>query len=324
MPDLIIIRLHPEKPTDGASFTSNLAGLNPPATGLHITVSDMSFKDPQGANNPIGTAYYDPADPNSTIVQHLLPFPMLGLAAVATAVIVISLPPPPPYAEYVTSDLRLTITRGTQTIVDRSLNYNVGVDAGAVVPLGLDPIQYAALGTVPPATIALYLSLPDPGVGLDPTRGFVNVPTDGSPPNYGELLIAIQKIYAQDPGGVFDINSPPLTAAQARHIAYEILWNRDLNPLPVPPDPLEELYTLPLAASLGTDRQTFESDLITYYTTNNTQAEVLAKYVLALSAALACEKKTNDATRAGFELPVLPGIVDAGGRTAETHVILSG
>jgi hypothetical protein len=43
-----------------------------------------------------------------------------------------------------------------------------------------------------------------------------------------------------------------------------------------------------------------------------------------VSAALACEKKTNDAHRVGFELPVLPGIIDASGRTAETDVILSG
>jgi hypothetical protein len=317
MSDLIIIRLHPEKPTDGASFTSYL-------TGLTITVSDMSVANPQGVNNPIGTAFYDPADPASTIVQHVLSLipPPPTLAAVATAVIVINpAKEPPAYKEYVTSDLRLSITRGTQTIVDQSLNYNVGVDTGAVVPAGLDPIAYAALGPV-----ALYLALPDPGVGLDPSRAFVNVPTDGSPPNYDELLAAVQKVYAQDPGGVFDINSPPLTAAQARHIANEILWNRQLNPLPAPPEALENLYTLPgaSATNVTTDRQQFEGDLTTYYTTNSTQAEVLAKYVFALSAALVCEKKTNDATNAGFELPVLPGIVDSSGKTTETDVILSG
>ncbi len=318
MPDLIIIRLHPANPTDGASFTGYL-------TGLTITVSDMSVANPQGVNNPIGTAFYNPADPTSTIVQHFLSIlpPPPVLAAVATAAIVINpAKEPPAYPEYVTSDLRLTITRGPLTIVDQSLNYNVGVDTGAVVPAGLDPAQYAALGPV-----ALYLALPNPGVGLDPSLAYVNVPTDGSPPGYDELLAAIQKVYAKDPGGVFDINSPPLTAAQARHIAYEILSNRQLNPLPSPPEPLEALYTLPNASSsstVETDRQQFESNLTTYYATNNTQAEVLAQYVFALSAALVCEKQTNNATNAGFELPVLPGIAGSSGKTTETDVILSG
>ncbi len=317
MPDLIIIRLHPASPTDGPTFTSYL-------TGLSITVSDMSVANPQGMNNPIGVAFYNPADPASTIVQHFLSIipPPPALAAVATAAIVINPAKEPPlYPEYVTSDLRLTITRGTLTIVDQSLNYNVGVDTGAVVPAGLDPAAYAALGPV-----ALYLALPNPGVGLDPSLAYVNVPTNGSPPGYDELLAAIQKVYAKDPGGVFDINSSPLTAAQARHIAYEILSNRQLNPLPSPPDALEGLYTLPNASSssVATERQQFESDLTAYYSTNNTQAEVLAQYVFALSAALVCEKQTNNATNAGFELPVLPGIAGSSGKTTGTDVILSG
>jgi hypothetical protein len=313
MPDLIIIRLHPATPTDGASFTGYL-------TGLTITVSDMSVANPQGVNNPIGTAFYDPANPTSTIVQHVMPLPTPGPAAVATAAIVVNpAKEPPTYPEYVTSDLRLTITRGPLTIVDQSLNYNVGVHTGASVPANHDPAAYAALGPV-----ALYLALPPPGVGLDPSLAFVTVPTDGSPPSYDELLAAVQKVYAKDPGGVFDINSPPLTTAQARHIAYEILGNRQLNPLPSPPDTLEQLYTAPTTSAHDTERQQFESDLTTYYATNSTQAEVLAQYVFALSAALVCEKMTNSATNAGFELPVLPGIAGSSGKIDETDVILSG
>lgn len=317
MSDLIIIRIHPEKPTDGVSFTSYLAGLT-------ITVNDMSAGNPLGVNNPIGSAFYDPGNAASTIVQHVMPAPSSGLAAIATAVIVIDPnKEPPAYKEYVMSDLRLTITRGTQTIVDQSLNYNVAVKTNAAVPMGHSPADYANLKPV-----ALYLALPDPGVGLDPSNAFVNVPTNGAPPNYDELLAAVQKVYAKDPGGAFDINSSPLTAAQARHIANEIVWNRTLTPMPDPPRKLEDLYTLPkpggtLDTDVETGRQKFESDQITYYTTNNTQAEVLAKYVFALSAALVCEKKTNDATHAGFELPVLPGIVDSNGKTAVTDVILS-
>jgi len=329
MSDLIIIRLHPDKPIDGATFTNYL-------TDLKIAITDMSIRNmadgtllanPQGRGNPIGSAFYDPTDPNGTIVQHIIFTPLATFASVATAVIAISVPPPPPlvvgYPEYpingIPNDLRLTITRGTQTIVDRSLNYNVDVDTGTAVPATQDPFQYAAL-----APTALYLALPDPLIGVDPAHAFVNVPTDGSPPNFDDLMQAVAKVYAADPGGVFDINSPPLTAGQARHIAYEILWNRTLNPLPVPPDPIEELYTVGPALAADSDRQKFESDLLTYSTTLNTQAETLAKYVFALSAALACENETNAAPHAGFAFPVLPGLINSGAKSAETDVILSG
>jgi hypothetical protein len=311
MSDLIIIRLTPQKPTDAASFANDL-------TGLTITVNDMSFNNPSGANNPIGTAFYDPSNPASTIAQHVMPSPPPGFAAVATAVIVIDpAKEPPAYPEYVTSDLRLTITRGAQTIVDQSLNYNVAVVTGGVVPPGLDPLAYAALGPV-----ALYLSLPSSGIGLDPGRAFVNVPTDGSPPNYDELLANVKKVLDKDPGtGAYDITA--LTPPQCRQVAYEIIWNRDINPLPAPPDPLEDLYTTPNASSLDSDRQSFESQLITYFTTNNAQAETLAKYVRALSAALANENLTNNAPHAGLALPVLPGVGSSGSKVAETEVILS-
>jgi hypothetical protein len=313
MSNLVIIRLHPEKPTDGSTFTSYL-------TDLRITVSDMSFANPQGTGNGIGSAFYDPTDPNGTIVQHEIFLPAPAFASVATAAILIDPAKlPPTYAEYQTSDLRLTITRGTQKIVDRSLNYNVDVDAGAAVPPGQDPILYAVLGPT-----SLYIALPDPGIGLDPTRASVDVPKDGSPPNFDDLLLAIQRVYAGDPTGVFDINSPPLTQPQARHIAYEILWNRQLNPLPVPPASLEELYTAGPALAPDANRQKFESDLLTYSTTTDTQAEVLAKYVFALSAALACERQSNTAARVGLTIPVLPGIAAVGGKAAQTDVILSG
>jgi hypothetical protein len=313
MPDLIIIRLSPQKPTDGVSFANYLVGLS-------ITVNDMSFQNSSGAGNPIGTAFYDPSNPTSTIVQHVMspPAPPLTPAAVATAAIVINpAKEPPAYKEYLTSDLRLVITRGAQTILDQSLNYNVAVDIGGAVPAGLDPILFAALGPV-----ALYLSLPAPGIGLDPNSAFVSIPPDGSAPNFNQLLASVTAVLTQDPGaGSYDIAA--LTPAQCRHIAYEIIGNRTLNPLPVPPDPLEELYTLPDAASLESDRRRFEGDLATFYTTNNSRADALAPYVFALSAAHACENMTNNASRAGFKLPVLPGVGGTPGKATDADVILS-
>ncbi len=301
MPSMIIIRLHPETPTDFTTFQKFLDGPSPPTTRLAIAVRDMSFSNPTATNNVIGTARYDPGKPDTTILQHP------GTAAATAVVVIDPAKLPPGYPEYDTSDLRLTITRGTQTIADNSLNYNVGIHVGPLPPL-------AAYPTLTP--VGLYLALP----AVDPSRAYVPIPTDGSPPAYDDLLAAVQKVYAKDPGGTFDINSPPLTAAQARHIAYEIVSNRDLNPLPDIPngDTIDQLYTT--GGGKDDDRQKFEGQLSSYYATIDTQAGVMAKYVMALSAALACERRTNAATNAGFDLPVLPGV----GGTGDTDVILSG
>jgi hypothetical protein len=312
MSDLIIIRLVPATPVTGLDFTNYLKGLK-------IVVTDMSFQNPKGTGNVIGSAFYDPLDATSTIVQHIIPAFPFPPAAVATAAIVIT--EPAGYKEYETADLRLTITRGVapnvESIVDQSVNYNATIDKGGVVPGTHDPTLYAVLGPT-----ALYLSLPDPGIGLDPNRAHVNVPTDGSPPNYDELLAAVLKVVGEDPGAG-SYNVAALTPLQSRHIANEIIANRDLNPLPLPPDTLEELYTQPAAAGLDNDRKKFEADLTTYYTTTGMQAEVLAKYVFGVSAALACEILTNNVAHVGFAVPVLPGTGSAGAKIAEMELILS-
>ena len=66
MPNLIIIRLLPTKPTDGTSFANALVGLK-------ISATDMSVQDPTGTSYTVGTAYYDLHDKNSTNVQHIVP-----------------------------------------------------------------------------------------------------------------------------------------------------------------------------------------------------------------------------------------------------------
>ncbi|HZO90884.1 MAG TPA: hypothetical protein VFB38_21335 [Chthonomonadaceae bacterium] len=71
MADMIVIRLHPDKPIGGADFTNYL-------NGLTLTAYDLSTGDPKvGAS--IGTATYLPPpnpatpwipDPATRIVQH--------------------------------------------------------------------------------------------------------------------------------------------------------------------------------------------------------------------------------------------------------------
>jgi hypothetical protein len=332
MPDLIVIRLHPDKPTDGDSFTEYLKDLK-------IIISDLSFarphgKDAQGNDNAIGTALYDPSNPACNIVQHYLP--QVGVqppsvAAVATGAIVIDPKfESPTYPEYISSDVRLTITRKGLAIVDRSVNFNAVV-TGDKPPSGAfsgsakapDP---KVVGTYAGYAPSLYLALPNPGVGLDAKNtAFVNVPTDGTPPNYYELFGAIQKVLDQDPTSG-NYNMATLTVDQSRHVAREIIGNRTLNPLPVPPKGklLEVFYTLQNGSADDNGRNAFESALATFYTIFGAQVDVLARYVFAVSAALACQNVSDAAPRAGFAVPVLPGSTTTNaGSVTNADVILS-
>src|SRR5215218_8845401 len=120
MADLIVLRLHPVKPTSGTEFINYLEGASGlPSDNLEITARDLSVGDPaDGAL--VGQATYvppgppppspPPPDPNTDIVQHehldwtVFP-PQPALAAAATAVIEVQ----PPTNEYQFRDLRLEI-----------------------------------------------------------------------------------------------------------------------------------------------------------------------------------------------------------------------
>jgi hypothetical protein len=105
-----------------------------------------------------------------------------------------------------------------------------------------------------------------------------------------------------------------------RRIAYDIVWSYQ-NTLPAPPDPLESLYTNPpnpggsnvtsssgsnSTSSLETDRQKFEGTLSSFYSTRNSTAERLTKFVAAVSAAVFCEQTSLNSTAALLEFPVSP------------------
>lgn len=126
--------------------------------GLSIIASDMSFKDPQGTNDAVGPAAKEP----------------------------------PAYAEHQASDLVLTITRGTQTLYDANLDYNVAVASVAKVR-SKDAANYAALSPV-----VLYLALPPGGVGVSQGQAHVGIPQNG-PPNYEDLLNAVTTVLNADP-----------------------------------------------------------------------------------------------------------------------------
>jgi len=123
-----------------------------------------------------------------------------------------------------------------------------------------------------------------------------------------------------------------LTYNQCRNIAYELLWSQQ-GPVPEPPV-IENLYTNPpndgaLTSGGSTtpnqnesDRQQFEAQLKTYYSSTNANADRLTNYVVALSAAVSCEQMSLAATEALIHFPAQP---DAAGTASasDQSVILT-
>lgn len=325
MPDLIILRLYPAEPTTAAEFTNYL-------NDLEITAYDFSFNQISGEQ--IGQAKYLPSDlSNSRISQNftfetvLLESPVLKLHAVATALIEV----PDGRTEYRFSDLRFTIARGGKEIINRSVHYNVPVVSVGTVPQPIIPNPSISAsdpyGSLNP--ISVYLSLPDPGRELDPNVAYVELPADGTPPRFDELKEAVKKVLRADPTVVNDADLESklanLTPGQCKHIAYEITWNRKIEPPPVLRRSLEAMYTKPDADSdeAERDRQRFEAELYSYYATHNAKADQLSRYIYALSAALFCERQSIEATQVKFAFPVRLTSTDTTSKIKQAEVMLS-
>lgn len=320
MPSLLIIRLHPEEPIAGDDFTAYLDNLT-------IEAHEVSFNDPTGSGPAFGSASYiapnlppspspDPTptqDADTRIVQHYSIAPMLPpgdfvrhFAAIATAII--EIPTPPAGGEHRTADVRLVIKRGADETLHKQIYFNVPVSNLA---LPGDPNNFVGM-----EPISLHLALASPAqsgsvIGM--------LPEDGTAPNFAVLRTAIENVLNAEPGHLNNIAE--LSRTQAKHIAYEIIWDRLAYPLPLPPRPLEEIYTGPQDASSDNerDRRIFEGNLLTYYTRHNAEADRLANFVFAVSAAIWCEQKTQSEPRVGFYFPVLPGEP-----SREAKVILTG
>jgi receptor-binding and translocation channel-forming TcA subunit of Tc toxin/ABC toxin-like protein len=341
MSDLIIIRLHPVNPTDGVTFTSYL-------NNLSIAAFDLSFAN-STTGDQIGQASgvwtppsSDPTDPglhqidinNTQIIQHFsvitdnAVFPPVQVVAEAVATAVIIVNPPPGHREYQTSDLRLQITNNQRGIADQNLDFNV--TTVSMDPLSGDPSDYISQGT------GVYFGLPDPGLGLDPTLAHVDLPSNGTPPDYDALLQAVNLVLAHDPDAAQSNleGLSPLTEAQARQVAYEIISNPKLIPIPDPQESLERLYTRPptdpalpgdALTQADQERKQFEANLTSYYATQSANAERLAGYVFAISAAIWAEIQTRSPAKVGFTFAVDPA--GSGGTTlkfAEVALVPAG
>ena len=325
MPDLILLRLHPSKPMAGKDFTASLQNLS-------ISAFDLSFGDSvtgtllgtaSGLANPhlSSTTNNNVNINNRSILQHYLDVEIdpinqakeRRLEAVATAVIVINTPPNHP--EYPTAnsyDLRLEITRGALAITDRRLDFNASVVT--VGSLSTNQKVYFGMAT------STYITLPPSSAGLNPALASVDLPPDGQPPSFAQLCAAINLVLADDPGapGGDMVSRSPLTPAQARQVASEIVWNRIANPLPEPPaslgtDPFGALYTDPpvdtgfSADDVQKARAQFEAELAGYYGVLEAEALRLAGFVFSASAAVAEEAMSITADRARLDFPLITG-----------------
>jgi len=312
---LIILRLHPVEPADAIQFELALRDLK-------IVVSDIGFGNLAG--NPIGDAEYlilpdfttpQIPDPATGIVQHVVQVsvlpPIFNLLAVATAVIEDTTGPP----EHATRDLMLEIHRGVGEIIHRQVYYNVPVS-----PLAL-PGNPAVFPFLQPTS--LHLTLPAAGQEKNAGDAFVDLPADGTPPSFDDVLGAIQVVLSNDPSVATDIAG--LTLQQCRHIAYEIAWNRNQFPLPDRDKPtLERLYTAPDNSNDKQDREEFEGQLVAYYAKHNAEAERLTGFVFAVSAAILCQNLSGQETEARFRFPVRIGAVVTTSKIKEAEVILRG
>ena len=208
--------------------------------------------------------------------------------------------------------------------------------------LALDPGPAAVTATVVvPGAAGFATQLP---FGAAPAGIIVGMTASGAGITPGSTVVAIagglvtlseQVAAAGVAAGTvvsFKPNLGALTRNQSRNIAYEMLWSQQ-GPLPSPPpsDPIENLYTNPpntgnltSGSSLNqqeSDRQQFEAQLKTYYTSTNANANRLTNYVYALSAAVACEQTSLAATLALIRFPGQPDTSGTASTTDQSVIL---
>lgn len=310
MPQALIIRLVPEEPVSGAAFSNYLPGLK-------IEAWDVSFAKPKvnvAADPPIGAAEFSVNPAITRIAQHWVPTLTFPPAAVATALLEVTAPAPKEYAD---ADILLRVTRNGTSLGSFVVEYNAAAVNLAVIPPAATP---PSASPFPVGAPAIHVFLPSPGSAASPNDAIVTLPKDGSPPSFADLKGAVQKVLSQDPGGSPALKD--LTPAQCRHIAYEIAWNRHLDPLPTPSPALELMYTTDAPGFDEQTHQLFAAELLKHRAAHDAKAEVLANYIYALVAALACEQKSIDASAAGLCFPIRPGVATPSGKIKESEVVL--
>ena len=245
MSTLIVIRIIPQQPTKPGDFTKYL---NPSGLGaLQIAVDDLSFnnpidgpklgmatyivpstppkplaavKVPPGPAPSFSSPKYSP-NPKSGIIQHYDLQPPLPpdtafyqLDSVATAVIEV---PTGTTVENVRIVAQWGSGAGATPVPGNMDFYNIVTTAGPApdlnawtpnpTPPGPNPLPqdnpWAEL------TPSIYLHLPAPPTAANPFS--FQLPSDGTPPPFDDLMNAVQQMLKTDPGGA----AKPKTSAAA-------------------------------------------------------------------------------------------------------------
>jgi hypothetical protein len=355
MTNVILIRLLPSPTCSASDFAGYLTGLE--ITAYDRTVYNTSPDVVNGANDiPLGsttgvatvgqiltvgqTKGAHPAETlTPSIIQHytinqdLTPWLDSNgnphFWSIATAVIVVNIDYtkyPYPHAEYPVDtayDIRLEITRNGFTLPTPAIEYNIQAQS---IPFGtLTGVQGAYMLTPE----SMYYILPQPPAPNATPGLSLTLDPGGQPPNFDALVQAIDNVLLKDsPATATSLaaQQQPLTVAQCGEIASEIVYDRDVLPLPNPvpeypppptppwapaksgiPPSILDLYTEP-NSDMDNLRQKFEAALTAYHATNDALASKLAVFVYAVSMAVDSEQRSASTPTAGFSFPVDPSI----------------
>jgi Tc toxin complex TcA C-terminal TcB-binding domain len=235
MSSLIVIRITPQSPVDAITFGGYL---NPSLGPLTITAYSLSYDSvddqplpgtkiaPSAVNNsaPATAGWtYDPNNGYMSFSQPAYPggvttgiFQQVdfvpgvsfdgdyALESVATAVIEIP-------SALAFENLRIVAKWGSQTIPvavnyhDVALGNGPTPDISTWTPFATEPDPWGQLAP------SFYLSLPAPPTAANPFS--LQLSTDGTPPNFDELLTAVNAVLADDPGAA--VNATPVPAGTA-------------------------------------------------------------------------------------------------------------
>ena len=210
MPGLIVIQIVPQAPVDALTFRTHLVGLQVQAFDLSFTTVDTN---PPGVN--VGTASYIadsggwtnvggqaeminppsyPANITSGIIQQVDFDPSIPptwtyrLQSVAIAIIPITAPGN-------SGNFRVEIRQGGQTVTTIPYQYNRTFDPVAIPDLATWPIfaDGVFVSSWAAQPVDFYVSVP-----AAPTTMLLQLPADGTPPPFGDLLNAVQQVVAND------------------------------------------------------------------------------------------------------------------------------
>jgi Tc toxin complex TcA C-terminal TcB-binding domain len=249
------------------------------------------------------------------------------LLSTATALIIATIPSPGSSV-----NLRFTLERNGLSVPAPATEYNIPFvpvpDASALVPRPHSTSLFQ--------TVAAYIQLPPPAVGVSKTTPYLQPSTKGQIPTLGQVVEAADLVLANNPAqdppytSIKEPQQTAMTEQQATFVATKIAWNRSLSPMPNAGSlPLGDLYTVfsgktPSgydATTAAQNLQTFESNLTSYQANFNGDALSFTPLVFAASAAAWCESQTYSAGQVGVSVPVNgsdPGTVN------RTTVILTG